>query len=335
MPDGSVIHCFARRINVNPVTGGSAIAIAVLSVSDPGHSTNYADIARIAAMSVNYIVLYVVDPETGNYTQYNPSGEFESFGLAKQGDDFFADVINDAPKAIDPADMERHLRVLTKENMMHDIHENGLFIHNYGLLLNGESVPVSLRAVMKREGDREKVILGVSRVGDGKSGADRQQDKASEEYAELLRENEQLKKEAVVIRRIVELKESVSALLTNMPGMTFSKDIATGRYLACNQSFAEYAGKESPDGVIGLTDFEIFDRATAEHFVEDDKKALSMDGSYVFYEDVPDAAGHLKNLQTTKLKFIDNAGRHCLLGLCLDITEAVRSRQEGADPEEA
>ena len=35
MPDGSIIHSFARRIGVNPVTGNTAIAIAVLSIREP------------------------------------------------------------------------------------------------------------------------------------------------------------------------------------------------------------------------------------------------------------------------------------------------------------
>ena len=35
MPDGSVIHSFARRIAVNPVSGTVAIAVAVLSVREP------------------------------------------------------------------------------------------------------------------------------------------------------------------------------------------------------------------------------------------------------------------------------------------------------------
>lgn len=35
MPDGSIIHSFARRIGINPVTKTTAIAIAVLSVREP------------------------------------------------------------------------------------------------------------------------------------------------------------------------------------------------------------------------------------------------------------------------------------------------------------
>ena len=118
---------------------------------------------------------------------------------------------------------------------------------------------------------------------------------------------------------------SATSLFNNMPAMVFSKDAQTGVYLACNQPFAEYAHKDSPEGVVGLTDFDIFDPATAAHFVEDDKKALSMDEPHVFIEDVPDATGeNYRHLQTTKQKFVDSEGRLCTLGLCVDVTVMAR-----------
>lgn len=134
--------------------------------------------------------------------------------------------------------------------------------------------------------------------------------------------------------KILELKQSITALMENLPGMSFSKDGETGVYLACNQGFAEYAGKEGPDGVIGLTDFDLFDPKTAAHFVEDDKKALAMDKPYVFVEDVPDAAGKPMRIQTTKLRFTDTQDRTCVLGMCHDITEETRLRLEAERSEE-
>ena len=123
-------------------------------------------------------------------------------------------------------------------------------------------------------------------------------------------------------------KESLSSLLNHMPALSFYKDAETGVYLACNQAFAEFAHKENPSGVVGLTDYEIFDPVTAKHFAEDDKKALSMEEPYVFYEDVPDATGNQKQFRTTKLKFSDEKGRLCLLGMCMDVTEVVSIRKE-------
>ena len=147
-------------------------------------------------------------------------------------------------------------------------------------------------------------------------------------YKKAEEDNIRLAEKASSADKISELTESVTSLLNNMPGLTFSKDVDTGVYLACNQAFAEYAHKETPDGVAGLTDFEIFDEATAQHFVDDDKKALSMDEPYVFFEDVPDAAGFQRQFQTTKLKFTDTLGRLCTLGMCVDVTEMMTIKRE-------
>ncbi|MBR2676546.1 MAG: transporter substrate-binding domain-containing protein [Solobacterium sp.] len=135
--------------------------------------------------------------------------------------------------------------------------------------------------------------------------------------------------------KIAELKESITSLLDNMPGMTFTKDAETGVYLACNQAFAEYAHKTSPAAVTGLTDAELFDKKTADHFVEEDKVALSMDEPYIFFEDVPDAAGNQRQLQTTKLKYTNTAGKKCVLGICQDVTDMVRIQRENATTKEA
>lgn len=144
----------------------------------------------------------------------------------------------------------------------------------------------------------------------------------------LTEANRTLEARVAADKKVLELSRSMTSLLTNMPAMTFSKDIATGKYLACNQSFADYAHKETPEGVVGLTDHEIFDQETADHFVEDDRIAMSMDTPYVFYEDVPDAAGNPCHLQTIKLKFVDQMGRTCTLGMSVDVTELVEMRRE-------
>ena len=140
--------------------------------------------------------------------------------------------------------------------------------------------------------------------------------------SEAQEENIRLMDQIQDAARLADIMGSAASLLSNMPAMSFTKDAGTGVYLACNQPFAEYAGKTSPDEVVGLTDHEIFDKETADHFVKDDAIALSMDKPHVFFEDVPDAEGkNVRNLQTTKLKFFDTNGRRCTLGLCVDVTE--------------
>ncbi len=154
--------------------------------------------------------------------------------------------------------------------------------------------------------------------------------KARRDAAEkrLKEKNERLKAEAETLRRMKEMSDSVSSLLLNIPAMTFYKDMETGKYIGCNQLFAEYAKKPSPEAVVGLTDHDIFDPETADHFVADDRRAMGMDAPYRFYENVPDAAGSPRHLQTTKMKFTRSDGKNVLLGMTVDITEVYQVREE-------
>ena len=137
-------------------------------------------------------------------------------------------------------------------------------------------------------------------------------------------EQERLLAEAA---EIAELKQTITSLLDNIPGRSFTKDARTGVYLACNQAFAEFARKKSPEEVVGLTDAELFDAETAKRFVEDDKMALSMDEPYIFFEDMPDASGETRQMKITKRKYTDATGRECVLGVSQDVTDTYRIRR--------
>ena len=123
---------------------------------------------------------------------------------------------------------------------------------------------------------------------------------------------------------IAELKQTVTSLLDNMPGMNYTKDAETGEYLACNQAFANYANKKTPEDVIGLTAYDLFDEEKARHYVEDDNIAFSMDEPYIFYETIPDSMGEQRQIRTTKLKYTDANGRQCVLGISVDVSDTVR-----------
>ncbi len=148
-------------------------------------------------------------------------------------------------------------------------------------------------------------------------------------------EKEEYQRELEEAEKIGELTRTITSLLNNMPGLTFSKDAATGVYLACNQAFAEYAHKEKPDGVTGHTDAELFDSKTAEQFARDDEIALSLSVPYIFYEDVLDATGKERQLQTTRMKYTDTFGRLCVLGMSQDVTDLVRVQHENTTTKEA
>ena len=134
-------------------------------------------------------------------------------------------------------------------------------------------------------------------------------------------EQERLLAEAA---EIAELKQTITSLLDNLPGMTFTKDANTGTYLACTQAFGNYAHKRSPEEVAGLTPAQLFDEETAKHFAEDDRMALSMDGPYIYFDDVADTFGSRRQIKSTRLKYTDATGRLCVLGILQDVTDQVR-----------
>ncbi len=134
---------------------------------------------------------------------------------------------------------------------------------------------------------------------------------------------------------VAELKQTITSLLDNMPGMNCTKDAQTGVYLACNQAFAEYARKKDPAEVIGRTDAELFDAETAKRIAEDDQVALSMDEPYIFFEDLTDEAGIRRQIKTTKQKYTDATGRLCVLGVSQDITDSFHIRRGDAATKES
>lgn len=120
----------------------------------------------------------------------------------------------------------------------------------------------------------------------------------------------------------------VYSLLNNMPAMVFYKSAVDGRYVACNQLFSEFVNKRHPQEVVGLTDHDLFDEDVVTHLANDDKITLSTDEPHVFFEDVPNAAGELRRLQTAKRSFADDADQLCILGMSMDVTEVMQTKAE-------
>ena len=120
--------------------------------------------ARIAALSGNYICIYSVNPETDIYTEYDATREYEGIGLSKFGDDFFNAAIEESGRAIWSEDLDYFRANFSKENVLRSIKDNGFFIINYRLMIDGKPQSVSLKAVMLEEKEGPQLIIGVSRV---------------------------------------------------------------------------------------------------------------------------------------------------------------------------
>ena len=160
MSDGSMVHSLARRIAVNPLSGDMAVVVAILSVTDPGEGETYADIAR--ALAADYYNIYVVDLDNDEYIEYTSSVGGEELAVKRHGEDFFASSVRDTMTRIYQEDQERFLKWFTKQNIVRELGEQGVFTITYRLIDSG--VPVYVNMKINRMQGTNRIILGVSVV---------------------------------------------------------------------------------------------------------------------------------------------------------------------------
>ena len=160
LPDGSTAHSFVRRLSVNPVTGSVAIAVAVLSVSEPDDSMTYAEIAE--SLAADYYNIFLIDLDTNDYIEYTRQVDREEMSLERHGEDFFESARRDTMTRIYHEDRERFLALFTKENVLRTIDEQGIFTTVYRLIDTGTPVYVNMK--ITRMHGKNRLILGISIV---------------------------------------------------------------------------------------------------------------------------------------------------------------------------
>ncbi|NCB52412.1 MAG: PAS domain S-box protein [Clostridia bacterium] len=122
-------------------------------------------------------------------------------------------------------------------------------------------------------------------------------------------------------RRIEEQSALLKALVNATPDLIFYKD-TEHRYIGCNKAFEEFVGLAEAD-LAGKTDYELFDRITAELFRQMDLEMISLGKSRKNEELVEYPDGHTVWLETNKSPFYDSAGSLVgLLGVSRDISES-------------
>ena len=121
--------------------------------------------ARLHALTGNFICVYVVDPETGNYHEFSATDDYErGFAQAKEGTDFFT-TVREASKIFNhPNDNDRFLSAFTKNNIMAEVERSGIFTFGYRLMVNGKPLHVQLKAAMVEEREGLRLIVGINDI---------------------------------------------------------------------------------------------------------------------------------------------------------------------------
>ena len=160
MEDGSTVHSMIKRIAENPVTGTAAYAIAVLDIVPEDGETTY---SKITAILGDFIAIYMVDPENGNYMQYSASREFDELGTTKAGLDFYEDAVREYEGFMLPEDREYFRSGFSKDQIMDKTRKGEIYKIHYRLMLGGKPVRVSLRAGLVQEKSGPQLIVGISK----------------------------------------------------------------------------------------------------------------------------------------------------------------------------
>ena len=118
--------------------------------------------ARLHALTGNFIVVYVVDPHTGSYREFNATeGYVENFAQATEGTAFFEKVRKEAYVYNDPRDLDRFLTAFSRENVMSEVARNGIFTLEYRVMMEGKPIYVQMKAAMVEEKEGPRLVVSL------------------------------------------------------------------------------------------------------------------------------------------------------------------------------
>ena len=204
MPSGVIIHSFARRIAVNPVNGDIAVAVAVLSITEPDEGTTYANIAR--ALAADYYNIYYVDLTTDKFIEYTSPVGKDELAMERHGEDFFNECIKAADRIFEE-DRAAFFAVFSKEKVVKELDEQGVFTTTYRIVDTGAPTYVNMK-ITKMQPNSDKIIIGISIVD------------AQMKQKEMI---DSMKKEHDAFTRIMALSDRYLSL--------YSIDLDTGKYV--------------------------------------------------------------------------------------------------------
>ena len=137
------------------------MAIAVLSITEPDEGATYSSIAR--ALAVDYYNIYYVDLDTEQFIEYNSSVGGEELAVERHGDHFFETSRQDSMTRVFEEDREAFLAAFTKENIIRELDERGVYMTSYRLVEDDKPISVNMK-VTRMEPEGRHIIIGISIV---------------------------------------------------------------------------------------------------------------------------------------------------------------------------
>lgn len=121
--------------------------------------------ARLHAVTGNFLIVIVVEPESGHYHEFSSTDDFMgSLGLEKEGSDFFVTIRQATVQHIHPEDRSLFLSAFTEENVKTEIENSGIFTLGFRVILGGRPRYVQVKAAMVEEKDGPRLIVGLNDI---------------------------------------------------------------------------------------------------------------------------------------------------------------------------
>ncbi|HYL86202.1 MAG TPA: response regulator [Candidatus Angelobacter sp.] len=131
-------------------------------------------------------------------------------------------------------------------------------------------------------------------------------------------------------------RERLRALIDNVPDYMYVKDVDC-RFLVANLSVARQMGANSPEELLGKSDFDFYPRELAETFFKDERRVILSGEPEVNREEVGlDSRGNESHVLTTQVPLRDKSGRVIgLAGVGRDISVLMKAQEEMSRAREA
>ena len=249
-------------------------------------------------LEASYDEIYVFDAETLHFTQVS-RGALTNLGYGL-----------DEIKALTPVDIAPEIHPADLEALIHP-------------LLNEEQEMIVLETVLQRK-NRSCYPVEI-----------RLQSATEDASPVLLAIVNDLGKYRQTISTLTETHHMLQSVLDSIPVRVFWKNLDLA-YMGCNRHFAMDAGLETPEQIIGMSDFDLGWSEQAERYQSDDLQVINSGRPRINYEEPqtrPD--GSLCVLRTSKIPLRDARGKvFGILGCYEDITEQKLAEQAIRENEE-
>jgi len=159
LQDDSKAYCVFRRIAVNPITGITALAAAVISVTDADEGTTYEDIAR--ALSADYFMLFYVNMENDTFIRYSSRAGVLDMSEVDKGTCFFENVLNNSKENMLPDDFMKFAEMFNKKSIIRGLETQGTYNFSYRRNDNGIPRYHNLKAMWISS---RHIVIGISDI---------------------------------------------------------------------------------------------------------------------------------------------------------------------------